>query len=245
MTHRLIVDIETMLGENAEDALAPFVDELKEKKTRTVTRGKSLSDLADGADSKADVALQKGALSPVCGRIACIGVREVQEESYSVFPELTPAEITDHFIYNIDEKKMLEEFKKLIKPQTQLITFNGKNFDFPFLMFRAAIHKISLKLDIYPYNKDYGKENVHIDLFVHLNQISNLSMLGSDWGLKMVSLKKWMQYFGLGTKLSIADGDISIVECINSGNIEKLKEYCMNDVQKTYELFEFFKYNFQ
>jgi hypothetical protein len=107
-------------------------------------------------------------------------------------------------------------------------------------MFRAAHHNIDLSLPIYPYN---GKDE-HYDLMTHLNQISNLSMLDSDYSLKYISLKKWMNYFGLGTKLSIKEGEIEIRKAFYTDQTA-LEEYCKSDVIATYEIWKRFRGNFK
>ncbi len=233
MNHSLIIDIETINGNNYEQAMQPFIEPLAGKRKKVTKASNNIDEFLDEGD-KYQEALKKCALSPIGGRIACIGVLEDDELSESKW----------HFIYDENENTMLLKLQKLIKPQTQLITFNGRAFDFPFLMFRAAIHRVFLSLDIYPYNKDYGKGNTHIDMKVHLETISCLGNLSSDWSVIKTNLGEWLRYFGIGDKLSIKAGDISIEDCIKTGNIEKLEQYSKNDVMKTYELYKIFEGNF-
>lgn len=245
--HTLVVDIETIKGNNYEIAMAPFIQSLVGKTTRSNKRATSLSSFVEETDDKYELALRKCALSPIGGRIACIGVYEtgIQEMFQDTNEEKW------HFIYDSNEAIMLQRFKSLIKPTTQLVTFNGRSFDFPFLMFRAAIHGIDLNLDIKPYNGKNFNGNDHIDLKQHLEQVSNVGVFGSDWSITSVSLKKWIEYFQLGTKLSIKDGEISIDKLIEQGKIfkkdydeESLEFYSENDVLLTYALWKRFKRNF-
>jgi len=230
---KCVIDIETVACEDPGLALAPFIKNLHGK-TSKPKAGSGLRGIVD-SESKADVALDKAALSPVASRLLCIGMyTEVEDES-----PLFAGKSEFVLIYDKDEKKMLEQFKAHIMNIPTLITFNGRSFDFPFLMFRAAVHRIPLSLDIYPYNGKAG----HIDLFVHLNAVGLLGNL--DQSLRMVGLKKWIEYFGLGTKQSIANGDLNLLEMDKAGDTEGILNYTKNDVMKTYELFKIFEGNFR
>lgn len=240
MNHILIVDIETIKGQNHDVALAPFIENLIGKKKR-ITKAEqakmSIDELAEAQSDKAEEAIDKAALTPVAGRLACIGVFEIMN--------LPTIDGKFHFLCHSSEAWMIEALKSLIKPQTILVTFNGRSFDFPFLMFRAAINKIPLALDIYPYNgKGFGL-NQHIDLKVHLETISCLSNINKEWSVTKASLSKYAQYFNLPRKKSISDGEISIEKCIETGDMQTLEEYSKVDVvDLTYGLWKIFEGNF-
>jgi uncharacterized protein YprB with RNaseH-like and TPR domain len=229
---KLVVDIEDIPCDDPYTALSPFIKNLHGKSSKAKP-GSGLKGLVD-AGSKADEVIEKAALSPVASRILCIGMYLEVEDENPLFGE---SGFT--LIYDKDEKKMLEEFANAIRNVPTLITFNGRSFDFPFLMFRAAVHRIPLSLDIYPYNGKTG----HIDMFVHLNSVGMLGNLDSS--LRMVGLKKWLEYFGIGTKLSIADGELNLQEMDKAGNTEGILNYTKNDVMKTYELYKIFEGNFR
>lgn len=242
MNHTLIVDIETIKGQNHEIAMSPFIQELIGKYKKSSKKAVSLEEFVDEPADKYQEALRKAALSPIGGRLACIGVYEISQD---FDPEKVLGNNKWHFIYSPNEREMLLEFRKLIKPQTRFVTYNGRAFDFPFLMFRAAIHRVPLKLDISAYNGKNYKGNDHIDLKIHLEQVSCLKNIAGDWSVTKTSLKEWIEYFGLGTKLSIADAEISIDTLIENQDIETLEEYTKNDVEKTKAIFEIFEGNFE
>lgn len=225
----LVVDIETVRLENSDKILEPFVASLRGVKPRK-TKATSLMQMVSEDEDKADIALKKAALSPVSSRIACIGVLRLIIDDHNKVSDSLKI-----FICDEDEENMLNDLKALITPTVEFVTFNGRSFDFPFLMYRAAILGIPLALPMSsPYN---GRDN-HYDMFVHLNQLSNMSILSSM--IEYVGLGKWCEHFGLPTKPSIKNGDISIEDMIARKAYDELKEYCMGDVDATAFLFTTF-----
>jgi DNA polymerase elongation subunit (family B) len=229
----LVIDIET-IPEQPEESLRPFLESVKGGRStdNPITQARK-------RDENVTKAIEKAALSPVSGKLLCMGIHSIDNPT-------TAIGVTEQiFIYNKegDEEIMLRTFVELLKEfgsyRFSFVTFNGRNFDFPFLMFRAAVNKIDLSLPIAPYN---GRDN-HIDLFAHLNNISNLYMLYDYW--KFISLKKWLEYFGIGSKLSISAGDIDLLQLHQAGKEDMIKQYVMNDVAMTYELFKLFRGNFE
>ena len=226
----MIVDIETASGGEPTQTLAPFLPSIKGG------RSKNPMEQVREAEENRKKAISKHLLSPVSAKILCMGIL-IEKTSYDDYDELEQTDTKNHFLYG-DEKKILQDFTALIKPNTFFVTFNGRGFDFKFLMFRAAIHKINLSLPTYPYN---GRDG-HFDLMVHLNEISNLSMLYDYW--KLIGLKKWIDYFGLpDPKPSIGKGEINLERLAADGEWKAIEEYQMGDVRNTYALWNIFKYN--
>ena len=240
MRHIIVVDIETIKDSLHTIKVAPFIGGLKGSFSKA-KKSELKSGLAGVAGIKKDgteqedkyqEALNKTALSPIGGRIACIGVWEILENDGT-----NKVSEKWHFLCSNHEHEILTKFKALINDKTEFVTFNGRGFDFPFIMFRAAVHGIDLNLPIYPYN---GKDG-HFDLMLHAFDCSNLSALGIQYP---ASLKKWAEYFGLGTKLSIKDGEIDIQECFDNDR-DMLETYSLNDVDITKKLFYIFKAHFK
>lgn len=229
MKHLLFVDIETMKGERPEIALAPFLRQLKGKPTSD-----PISQDFQIRAKREKILNDKVLLTPVASRILCIGVREIAEPGIGEYPSVQPIDGW-YFIYDPDEKTMIGKFISLLKPNTHFITYNGRGFDFPFLMFRAAMLKEKLSLPIYPYN---GRDN-HTDMFLHLNTISNLHML--DQSLSMIGMAKWREYLSLKPKTQDAT---RLEELVITGQLDKVEEYVKGDVDELKEMFDIFSGNF-
>ncbi len=133
MANLLVTDIET-IPNDAEKALQPFTDSIKGDKRMDVFKQR------DDADKKKNVAIEKAALSPVSGRILSIGVLDVRD-----FDSLTgeaKSEVPHFFsLFDMGEDEILTSFEFLLGtvPHQTLITFNGRSFDFPFMMYRAGV----------------------------------------------------------------------------------------------------------
>jgi len=232
MRNVLIVDIETQPSEDAEIALQPFFKQLRGKYTsNAIAQAREINE-------KKEKLLNKAMLTPVASKLLCIGILKLDYNDNSDIPFDEDWSIL--FNYNVTtEKDVLRWFSDSINiPNLKFVTFNGRSFDFPFLMFRAAVHGIDLSLPIYPYN---GKDN-HYDLFVHLNQISNLGNIENQ--LSMIGLGKWLEYFGLRKKPSIASGEINLVQLIKDGKLAEIEEYVKGDIYNTYDLWKRFGGNF-
>lgn len=237
MRHILVVDIETMRGENAELAIEPFADSLK-------TRAKvDLVKAAQQLEEKKENIRGKVLLTPVASKVMCIGIIEIVIDGYT-FDETTqsggplPIKQTEHFIIE-EESVMINQLIKLIKPQTEFVTFNGRQFDFPFLMWRAAVNYIPLCLPTGPYN---GKNDRHYDMKLHLEQMSNLASI--DGSMNWISLKKWIAYFNLPYQKTGREF-LDIQTYYQNKEFDKIQSYCMDDVRATRDLFMKFIGNFQ
>lgn len=241
MRHLLIIDIETKSGNNVEESLTPFIKTLK---VSAKVKGNPLAEARERKENQQEV-FEKALLSPVCSQILCIGVNEIEipqgGERIDILGDVgQKATRKWHFIIHPNEENMLRELHSLIRNNSEYVTFNGRGFDFPFLMFRAAINRVPLALPIYPYN---GKDR-HFDLMVHLNSVSNLHML--DRSMQYISLKKWIEYFSLPyEKPSIKDGGIDLEQLLIEDQLETIEKYCRDDVDATTDLWEIFKGNFE
>jgi len=192
------------------------------------------------------------ALTPMTGKILCIGIMVVEkdETNWNVLKKgalsLNPQDIetteitTELLVDNVtmqlsNEKKMLEDFWKILRyyRQPTLITFNGRNFDVPFVMLRSAIHRIRPPFNLMTGTK-FNYPN-HIDLIDELTYYS-----GSQWGAtKKFNFDFYAHTFGIvSPKAQGVDGS-KVHNMFIEGQIKEISEYCLSDVKATFELFLF------
>jgi DNA polymerase elongation subunit (family B) len=135
--------------------------------------------------------------------------------------------------YQTTEKKVLETFWKTIDRYKGciLITFNGRNFDAPFLMLRSAILEVKPLRNLMDGTK-FSYYN-HIDLADELTFYSP-----SSYGAtKRFNFDFYTRAFGLvSPKSEGIDGSLVSV-FYNSGDYQKIAEYCMRDVDATWKLY--------
>jgi DNA polymerase elongation subunit (family B) len=159
---RLVFDIET-IGEdwNAMDDTTQHVLSRWIKKEH-----------GEGEDYEAALEDIKNGLgfSPLTGEIVAIGVMDVDKNQGVVYfqaPEAGLSEIQEgNFILKpMTEKQMLEAFWQGAAKYTELISYNGRSFDAPFLAIRSAVHGIRPTRNLLEGRYPYQQKNCrHTDL---------------------------------------------------------------------------------
>jgi len=198
---QLVVDIETM----PNDAVLEL---LPEPKIDSRLRNPELIALAKSEGREKQV--EKMALSPLTGTIACIGLHSEAGQS---------------ILFGGDnEKAALEMFWQIIQYK-QLITFNGKNFDIPFLFKRGII--LGCSWATIPVMKEYTerfKSAKHIDLMAEFCNYGEYESLDT------------LARFILGDKKAEFDfREIPELMKTPEGQ-EKISVYCQQDCELTWKL---------
>lgn len=126
---------------------------------------------------------------------------------------------------NSNEKSLLQSFWKLLtyrkgkKVFTTLISFNGRGFDFPVLFLRSLKYRVPV---VTWDRARYSFESSH-DLCDDLSDFGATSRTSLDVLAKLL---------GLPGKTDVR-GD-QVEELYRNGEIEKIKDYCMDDALTTY-----------
>lgn len=228
MKSTYVIDIETM-PDQPREALAPFLD-----KVRGDGRMNVISQARD-REEKIEKVIQKAALSPVCGRIICIQVLKVDEVGTD------KEQVTPFFLINESEKQTLQDFANINMKEGVLVTYNGRGFDFPYLIFRAGVHGVEIDL---PHNQPYNGRDNHVDMMTFLGEYSGLDRLASKT-FDYIGLAKWEEYWGLEVKKSIKTGGIDLNALFLAGQYDEIKTYGMKDVEDTLYLFRKFAFHFR
>lgn len=194
----LAVDIETMLNPEMISKLPEVTPDSRLKDEAKIQ--------ADIEKKKAEQ-IEKMALSPLYGKLACIGYYgdEIKE------------------VHLADEKEMIKTLLERIENNV-IVSWNGKNFDFEFIIKRGVIHGLCPLSLLEKYTSKYKSEN-HIDL-----------------------MEKWCGY-GKFAKLDevasiLLDGEhkeeFDVKEIPNliktKTGKELIKRYCLQDCALTYKL---------
>ena len=83
-------------------------------------------------------------LYPLTAKVVAIGIYDINTNRPYVYYESEEKSLTGRMMKKttqfrgMSEKEMLERFWEVIKISDQVITFNGRNFDIPFMMMRSA-----------------------------------------------------------------------------------------------------------
>ncbi len=190
------------------------------------------------ADTEEKIEEAKSSLSfyPLTAQVVTIGMLEVGSEQGAVYFQNGGAggenfkEGSIHYVICRDEKEVLHHFWTQLARYDQLVTFNGRLFDCPFLMIRSAINHIRATKNIMP--NRYGT-GCHVDLADQLTFYDAMR--------RKFSLHLWCKAFGI--KSSKEDGvtGLQVKDMFNEGRHLDIARYCMRDVQATKELFRYWE----
>lgn len=225
----LIFDIETV-GED----FAALDETTKESLTRWIKRESSgedeyqaaLKDLEDGLG-----------FSPLTGQIVAIGVLDAERQKSAVYYQPADAGDTDFEegdckFEALSEKAMLEKFWDIATKYDTFVTFNGRQFDAPFLMVRGAVHgvKPSKNLLANRYLNSQPWNAKHVDLLDQLSFYGAMRRKGS--------LHLWTRAFGIESpKTQGVTGD-DVRELFKAGKYQTIARYNARDLVATLALYE-------
>ncbi len=217
MSKKLVVDIETIgvefdsFDEMSKEYLLKFAE----------------------TDEEIKEAKESLAFSPLTGEIVAIGMLNPDTDKGAVFfraLENAPEPFEEDGIqFSADtEKGILKKFWEAVKHYDQIITFNGRGFDAPFLMIRSAIHKIKPTRDLMP--NRYSSLS-HVDL------LDQLTFYGSV--RRKFSLHMWCKAFGIRSPKEDGVTGHEVGGLFKEGRVIEIAKYCVGDLHATKELFEY------
>lgn len=138
--------------------------------------------------------------------------------------ELVPEK--ENYSYKIftTEKDLLTEFWKITKDYELFVTYNGDNFDFPYLIIRSGINRVKVPFEV----KKWGSDKF-IDLQTKIRQ---------NHGYKLEILCK---AFGIENpkEAGVHGGDVN--ELFDNKDFQKIADYVARDAYSTTQLYLIWK----
>ena len=187
-------------------------------------------------DGDAEETRRAGGLSPFRGRIIAIGVINIEDgrscAMYEV-PGQTQLAIEKSGLRTYisgSEKQILEKFWEFFDSDSRFITFNGRQFDGPFLMIRSAINGIVPKRDLVGYRYGY---HPNCDLREALNFFGTTNARQFKFNLDLAC-----RVFGVETSKGEGLDGRSVETWYRAGRHREIADYCLDDVRATCELYE-------
>ncbi|HEY6843728.1 MAG TPA: ribonuclease H-like domain-containing protein [Thermoanaerobaculia bacterium] len=177
-----------------------------------------------------------GGLSPFRGRIVAIGVINIDDRRscalYEV-PGQTDVRIEKQGLRTYisgTEKQILEKFWDWFDADARFITFNGRQFDGPFLMIRSAVNGVTPKRDLVAYRYQM---HPNCDLREALNFHGTTNSRQSKFNLDLAC-----KAFGVETSKSDEMDGRAVETAYRAGKHREIADYCLEDVRATMELYE-------
>jgi len=208
----IVFDIETI---PKQTPLTSYQKEYYDKKYRNALSYGGVTQEED-QDNNNKLSKKTMALSPHLGKIVCIGLLDTATDE-------------THSLHG-DELEMLSNFWKIIEKEEQFVSFNGIDFDVPYIVFRSAYYRITIPR---PHNVPHKfltrtrfTQKPHFDLMKWT----------SDWD-KYSSLTLSMVCGMLGIE-SPKEGEIkaeNVADAFAQGKIQQIMEYCIRDVRATWK----------
>jgi len=186
-------------------------------------------------EAEAEEEKRRGALSPFTGKIVTIGVVNAETgRSCAMYEVPGQTEVIttrdgDRTMISGSEKQILEKFWEFLDRDDRFISFNGRQFDGPFLMIRSAIHGVAPKRDLVG-NRYRFHPNCDLREVLNFNGTLNPRQMRFNLDLACKT-------FGIvSSKTEGMDGR-AVETLYRAGRYEDIATYCLEDVRATCELY--------
>jgi 3'-5' exonuclease len=195
-----------------------------------------------------------GALNPLTGQVVCIGTL-VHESRKGTALYLSPEANEDVIELDgmtlkyksfADEASLLQHFWSGLADKYQaVVTFNGRNFDCPFLMLRSAVLGIRPSVNMMAGTRwDFKVGGNSSDRFSGIEHIDLQDKLCFNGGFdkqgatRKFNLDFYTKSFGIASPKSETIAGDKVTKFFAEGRSREIAEYCMRDVRATSDLYE-------
>jgi len=221
---RIVIDIET--------CAFPF-ESLTESQREYLLRYAEKESDPEKRKAMTDEAIRFTSLYPYTAECIAIGIFDVEKEKSFVYyksesakgGEESKSEDAKVQYKGLSEKEMLESFWRIAHTADQVITFNGRNFDVPFLMMRSAMLKVKVTKNF----MSYRYSNEHIDL------LEQFTFYGIT---RKFNLDFYCNAFGIESPKTAEVSGMEVKNLYEAGRIRDIAVYCSKDIYATYQLYK-------
>lgn len=137
------------------------------------------------------------------------------------------------FVPCVDESELLIEFWDLAERYENVVTFNGRGFDVPFIYLRSAVLNVPVS------RKDWlgyrYQTEPHCDL---LEQLTFYNISGREGAARRFNLDFYCKAFGIESPKSHGVTGMDINQMVAEGRSREIAAYCLRDVQATLALYK-------
>ena len=186
-------------------------------------------------EAEAEEEKRRGALSPFTGRIVAIGVVNAETgRSCAMYEVPGQTEVITRkdgprTLISGTEKQILEKFWDYLDKDDRFISFNGRQFDGPFLMIRSAINGVRPTRDLVG-NRYRFHPNCDLREVLNFNGTLNPRQMRFNLDLACKS-------FGIASSKTEGMDGRSVETMYRAGRHEDIAVYCLEDVRATCELY--------
>ncbi len=217
----IVFDIETVgfnfdsLEESQKEFLLRYAEKEKDELLR---------------NEKIEEAKRYLSLYPLTAKVICIGMLRTDTKNAIVYFEGENKEWVNEekqIKYKAcTESEMLSSFWEVVEKAGKIISFNGRQFDIPFLMLRSAINKIK------------PTRNFLRSRFDHKSHIDLLEEFTFHGLIKKFNLDFYCKSFNIESPKNQGITGMDVKELHKAGRNDEIAIYCGNDVNATFKLYE-------
>ena len=140
------------------------------------------------------------------------------------------------FVPCADEFELLTAFWDVAKHYDEIVTFNGRGFDVPFLYLRSAVLNVPIsKKNWLGYR--FATEP-HCDL---AEQFTFYGVSGRDGAARKFNLDFYCKAFGIDSPKAHGVTGMDVSTLLAEKKFREIAEYCLRDVRATVELYRVWK----
>ena len=140
------------------------------------------------------------------------------------------------FVPCMDEAELLAAFWEAARNYDQVVTFNGRGFDVPFLYLRSAVLAVPIS------RKDWlgyrFATTPHCDL---ADQLTFYNVSGRDGAARRFNLDFYCKVFGIASPKAEGVTGNDVNDLMAAGRYLEIAEYCVRDGVATTRLFHLWK----
>ncbi len=192
--------------------------------------------------TRRDEILRQFNLWPFTAQVVCIAMLNAESLRGQVlftaddFEENAAEGGPVEFVPCMDEVELLTAFWDVAKHYDEIITFNGRGFDVPFLYLRSALLNVAItKKNWLGYR--FATEP-HCDL---AEQFTFYGVSGREGAARRFNLDFYCKAFGIDSPKSQGVTGMDINSLLAEGRYRDIAEYCLRDVRATVELYHLWK----
>lgn len=184
---------------------------------------------------------QQCSLWPFTAQVVCIGMLNADTargqvlfiaEDYEDTEEAGPVE----FVPCVDEVELLTAFWDVARHYEQIVTFNGRGFDVPFIYLRSALLNVPIS------RKDWlgyrFQTEPHCDL---AEQLTFYGVSGREGAARRFNLDFYCKAFGIESPKAHGVTGRDVGTLMAERRFREIADYCLRDVRATVLLHQIWK----
>jgi 3'-5' exonuclease len=182
-------------------------------------------------------------LWPFTARVICIAMLNADSSRGQVLfvaedfePDPGEEASAVQFVPCMDEAELLTAFWEVARKYDQVVTFNGRGFDVPFIYLRSALLNVPIS------RKDWLGYRYAVDPHCDLaEQFTFYSVSGREGASRRFNLDFYCKAFGIESPKAHGVSGVDMNQMVAEGRFREIAEYCLRDVKATVLLYHIWR----